>query len=128
MSGTVKPVPDVEQKQWIDSIFAEQPYLVNVYPGSTRNIGIVFALKDAEVEYFNLGVNPIFRETYVLGSCDVKKKGFYITESCIGCGKCEKLCPQKAIKAGTPYRIWQEHCLHCGNCEENCPVKAIVKY
>ena len=128
VSGAVKPVPDVEQKQWIDCIFREQPYLSNVYPGSTRSIGIVFALKDAEVEYFHLGVNPIFRETYVLGRCEVTKKGFYIAESCIGCGKCEKVCPQKAIEAGTPYRIQQEHCLHCGNCEENCPVKAVIKY
>lgn len=128
VSGMVKPVLDMEQKQWIDCIFMEQPYLSNLYPGSTRNIGIVFVLKNAEVEYFNLGVNPIFRETYILGSHSVIPKGFTITEKCIGCGKCETLCPQKAIKAGTPYQIQQEHCLHCGNCEKNCPVKAIIKY
>lgn len=128
VSGMVKPVLDMEQKQWIDCIFMEQPYLSNVYPGSTRNIGIVFVLKNAEVEYFNLGVNPIFRETYILGSHSVIPKGFVITEKCIGCGKCKTLCPQKAIKAGTPYQIQQEHCLHCGNCEKNCPVKAIIKY
>lgn len=63
----------------------EQPYLANVYPGSTRNIGIVFVLKNAEVEYFNPGVNPIFRETYILGSHSIIPKGFTITEKCIGC-------------------------------------------
>lgn len=64
-----------------DIIFEEQPYLANVYPGDTREIGIIFCIDKAEVEYFNLGVNPIFRETYILGN--VKEKGYYITESCI---------------------------------------------
>lgn len=128
VSGTVKPVPEEEQKQWIDCIFTEQPYLANVYQGSTREIGIIFLLKDAEIEYFNLGVNPIFRDTYILGKCKIAPKGFAITEKCIACGKCEKLCPQGAIKPGKPYHIQQEHCLHCGNCEEHCPVNAIIKY
>ena len=51
----------------MDIIFEEQPYLANVYPGDTREIGIIFCIDKAEVEYFNLGVNPIFRETYILG-------------------------------------------------------------
>ena len=80
-----------------------------------------------EPEYFNLGVNPIFRETYILGNVSIKEKGYYITESCIGCGICMKHCPQKCIEKGTPFVIWQEHCLHCGNCYENCPVKAVIR-
>lgn len=63
----------------------EQPYLANIYMGSTRNIGIIFVLKNAEVEYFNLGVNPIFRKIYILGSHSIIPKGFTITEKCIGC-------------------------------------------
>lgn len=128
VSGKVAPVSDDQQEKWINCIFEEQPYLANVYPNDTRKIGIVFGLKDAQIEYFNLGVNPIFRETYILGQCQKAKKGFYITDQCIGCGNCEKVCPQRAIEAGTPYVIHQEHCLHCGNCEEHCPVQAIEKY
>jgi NAD-dependent dihydropyrimidine dehydrogenase PreA subunit len=79
------------------------------------------------VEYFNLGVNPIFRETYILGNVNIKEKGYYITESCIGCGTCRKHCPQKCIEKGTTFVIRQEHCLHCGNCYENCPVKAVIR-
>ena len=81
----------------------------------------------AEVEYFNLGVNPIFRETYILGNVSIKEKGYYITESCIGCGTCMKHCPQNCIEKGTPFVIRQEHCLHCGNCYKNCPVKAVIR-
>ena len=92
-----------------------------------KEIGIIFCIDKAEVEYFNLGVNPIFRETYILGNVSVKEKGYYITESCIGCGKCMKHCPQKCIEKGTTFVIQQEHCLHCGNCYENCPVKAVIR-
>ena len=87
LSGKAYAVAENEQKKWRDIIFEEQPYLANVYPGDTREIGIIFCMDQAEVEYFNLGVNPIFRETYILGNVSVKEKGYYITESCIGCGK-----------------------------------------
>ena len=68
--------------------------------------------------------------------------GFFITQACIGCGKCSRNCPQKCINRqaelpvqgggssapGTAlYKIRQENCLHCGLCRENCPVGAIVK-
>src|SRR5699024_2135260 len=55
LSGTAEPVPDAEQAAWRDRIFAEQPYLANVYPGATRQIGIVFRIRDMDIEYFNLG-------------------------------------------------------------------------
>ena len=127
MSGKAYAVAEEEQEKWRDLIFEEQPYLANVYPGNTRDIGIIFCINQAEVEYFNLGVNPIFRETYSLGSVTLKKKGYHITEKCIGCGKCKRVCPQRCIDEGKPYVINQNHCLHCGSCYENCPVKAIER-
>lgn len=127
MSGKAYAVAEEEQEKWRDLIFEEQPYLANVYPGDTRDIGIIFCIDQAEVEYFNLGVNPIFRETYSLGSVTLKKKGYHITEKSIGCGKCKRVCPQRCIDEGNPYVINQNHCLHCGNCYENCPVKAIER-
>ena len=127
MSGKAYAVAEEEQEKWRDLIFEEQPYLANVYPGDTRDIGIIFCIDQAEVEYFNLGVNPIFGETYSLGSVTLKKKGYHITEKCIGCGKCKRVCPQRCIDEGNPYVINQNHCLHCGNCYENCPVKAIER-
>ena len=83
-----KAVPAEEQEEKINTIFAEQPYLANVYPGDTRNIGIIFELKNFTVEYFNLGVKPIFREVYAVGQAETEKKGYRITDSCIGCGTC----------------------------------------
>ena len=127
LSGTAYAVSETEQTKWRDKIFEEQPYLVNVYPGDTRSIGIVFCIDKAEVEYFNLGVNPIFRETYTLGDVKMKEKGYYITDSCVGCGICIEKCPQRCIKESSPFEIVQNNCLHCGNCYENCPVKAVIK-
>ena len=87
MSAKAYAVPEEEQAKWRDIIFEEQPYLANVYPGDTRSIGIILCIDRAEVEYFNLGVNPIFRDTYTLGGGTITKKGYNITEKCIGCGK-----------------------------------------
>lgn len=120
--------PEDEQKQWMDTIFAEQPYLANVYPGNTREIGIIFEIKAGSIEYFNLGVNPIFRESYVFGNAgSAPEKGYKITETCIGCGTCTEHCPQRCIEQGSPYRIQSEHCLHCGACFENCPAGAVTR-
>ncbi|MDE7394615.1 MAG: 4Fe-4S binding protein [Clostridiales bacterium] len=127
LAGYAVPVPESRQRACIDKIFEEQPYLANVYPNDTRYVGIIFEVKDADIEYFNLGVNPIFRETYTIGKGTVKQKGYSITEKCIGCGKCAKVCPQRCIEKGAPYRIIHTHCLHCGNCYEQCPVSAIER-
>ncbi|MCI5518113.1 4Fe-4S dicluster domain-containing protein [Roseburia sp. MUC/MUC-530-WT-4D] len=127
LSGKAYAVTDDEQVKWRDIIFKEQPYLANVYPGDTRSIGIIFCIDQAEVEYFNLGVNPIFRETYTLGHVKTREKGYMITSDCIRCGKCQEVCPQNCIDKGTTYMIRQNNCLHCGNCYEHCPVKAIER-
>lgn len=126
LSARAKPA--AEQQKWIDRIFEEQPYLSNVYPGDTRTLaGLVFEITDGEIEYFHLGVNPIFRESYAIGGGAVTEKGYQITEACIGCGSCTEHCPQRCIEPGMPYRIRQEHCLHCGNCHGVCPVHAVER-
>ena len=128
LSAKAVLVPEGEQEHWINTIFEEQPYLSNVYPGDTRKLaGIVFEIKNAEIEYFNLGVNPIFRESYVMGTGQPSEKGYEISDQCIGCGKCLKNCPQRCIEQGKPYHIQQNHCLHCGNCYAVCPVGAVEK-
>lgn len=131
VSAKAVPAPEGEQSEKTDIIFSEQPYLFNVYPEDTRKIGIIFEIRDMEIEYFNLGVKPIFRESYAIGAAmgaeKISPKGYFIGDECIGCGACEKVCPQKCIESGTRYRIQSEHCLHCGACYEGCPVKAVIR-
>ncbi len=93
-----------------------------------KNIGICFEIKDGSIEYFNLGVNPIFRETYTIGNGNAEFKGYRITDKCIGCGICQKVCPQNCVDfANGKVSIRQQNCLHCGACFEKCPVKAIER-
>ena len=68
LSSRAKQTAEEEQKKLDGLIFAEQPYLANVYPGKTRDIGIIFEIRDAQIEYFHLGVSPIFREIVYTGT------------------------------------------------------------
>lgn len=112
------------QKYWIDRIFESNPSMNSVYPGTSRYILEPFCIDNGNVEFFDLGQTPINRESYTIGESPLHLTGFEISDKCIQCGKCEKICPQKCIHH---FMIQQNHCLHCGLCFEECPVKAIVK-
>lgn len=125
ISGTVKCLDD--QKYWIDRIFDANAAIANLYKGERRYILEAFCLDSADVEFFDLGQEPINRERFRLGSAEIPPKGFHITDACVACGKCVSACPQSCIAPGTPYVIAPEHCLHCGLCAETCPVGAIER-
>lgn len=129
LAGTAVEVPGEEGVRIRNLIYAEQPYLANVYPGDTRDINVIFQVTNASIEYFNLGVHPIFRETYRLDgeAPAAPTRGYRIGADCIGCGTCQGVCPQGVIEEGDPFRIQAEHCLHCGACYEACPVGAIER-
>ncbi len=129
LSADAEPVREEEQQKWTDIIFEEQPYLYNIYPDDTRLMGgMVFRISEGEIEYFNLGVNPIFREKYAMGGRKSLFRGYYgITDKCTGCGKCVVSCPQHCIEKGKPAVINSIHCLSCGICFDICPVKAIER-
>ena len=125
LSGTAEKL--AQQKCWIDRIFKENPSMNRVYPNENRYILEPFCIANANIEFFDLGKEPIQRESFTIGNHQEQKKGLEISASCIGCGKCKKLRPQQCISIGKPYEINQNHCLHCGLCFENCPVKAIQR-
>lgn len=123
LSGTVEKLE--EQKKWIDRIFQENPSMNQVYPGESRYILEPFCIKSGQIEFFDLGKEPVYREDFSFGEKAREEKGFRIAEECIGCGACAKNCPQKCISKGSPYQIDPRHCLHCGLCLEVCPAGAV---
>ncbi|MBZ6005397.1 NADH-quinone oxidoreductase subunit NuoF [Paraclostridium bifermentans] len=54
---------------------------------------------------------------------------FVITDSCIGCTKCSKVCPAGCISgsAKEKHEIDVSKCLKCGACMDNCKFNAIIK-
>ena len=54
---------------------------------------------------------------------------FVITDSCIGCTKCSKICPAGCIagKVKEKHEIDITKCLKCGSCMDNCKFNAIIK-
>ena len=126
LAGEARRV-EVAPRAVIDRIFDENPSMNDVYPGDSRYVLDPFVIETGCVELFDLGVSPIFRQTFSLGGAPVHGQGFKITDACIGCGTGARTCPQQCIAAGSPFVIDQAHCLHCGLCFESCPVKAIVR-
>ena len=125
LTGKAERVPEAGQLASRNRMYEVYPYLENVYPGETKEIDVMYRISDYALEYFSLATHPVTRVFFEVGGAARERKGFRIGDSCIGCGTCQRNCPQQVISEGTPFVIAQEHCLMCGNCYEHCPVQAI---
>ena len=109
-------------------LFELNPYMTEIYPTEeSRKALTVFCVYEGSGEWFDLSKKPIERASFTFGNAVKSQEGYYITDKCIGCGKCFDVCPQNCISKGTFFTVQQEHCLHCGNCQEICPVSAVEK-
>ncbi len=71
--------------------------------------------------------NKLQRERFSFGGMKEIAAGFFVvTEKCIGCGTCEKVCTFNAIVQGEKYSINRNRCDECGSCYSACPVGAIL--
>ena len=113
----------------LDIMFEKNPYMKEIYPGTTREALEVFCLYEAQGEYFDIS-NPskIVRDMIVIGDSAPIQKGYFVEAGCIGCKLCYSVCPQKCIDISKmPVSIDQHQCLHCGRCAEICPKQVIRK-
>jgi len=113
----------------IPELFEKNPYMHQIYPTEESMKALsVFQIYEGSGEWFDLSRKPIERASFTFGGADKKAEGYFITDSCIGCGSCMAVCPQECIRQDSiPFRIEQEHCLHCGNCMTACPVGAVIR-
>lgn len=113
----------------LPKLFCKNPYMNEIYPtAESRTALTVFQLYEGTGEWFDLSKKPIERASFAFGEAECRQEGYFISDSCIGCGSCLEKCPQQCIDlSGAKASIRQDNCLHCGNCMSCCPVGAVEK-
>lgn len=71
--------------------------------------------------------NPILKFVYTQGmkSANGRDKNFNISDECISCGVCVKVCPVNNIMLINGKPIYQHKCEQCMACIQYCPKRAI---
>lgn len=129
ISGDIRELTleEVEEKSKVDRNFDVAVHDIKKYPATK-----VFVLYKAEGECFDYDFSKekrdhkLERERFSFGGAKFELPGLTITDKCISCGKCVKVCTFDAIQPGNPYKIMGNRCDECGNCFVNCPVGAIT--
>lgn len=87
-------------------------YIKNNEDFPQKKVGLVGKFQSAVI-------NPIFFKFIT------KDKKFYVTDKCISCGLCEKVCVLNNISYEKGKPVWNGTCTHCAACISKCPVAAI---
>lgn len=113
----------------ITTLFNKNAYMNDIYPTAESRIALtVIYIYEGDVEWFDLSKKPIERASFTFGKVENARKGYFITNDCIGCNQCYSICPQMCIdNERVPYMIKKRHCLNCGNCYNICKQKAVIK-
>jgi len=74
-----------------------------------------------------LGSFPKFKTNFIRHGFTkiVSDKKYFSTDSCIGCGKCVKVCPLKNITLENGHPKWNGNCTQCMACYQYCPTNAV---
>lgn len=67
-----------------------------------------------------------FQNNKFVASANTNDNFYRVTEDCISCGLCEKVCPVSNITMIDQKPVWQHHCETCLACFHYCPKKAIT--
>lgn len=84
----------------------------------TRTRG-VYEVKEGSVPALRSAIYPLFIKW------GVNPKKWYASDACVGCGKCEKICPARNISMVESRPRWASRCFSCCGCFHVCPVHAV---
>jgi len=90
--------------------------------------GAVASIRNHEkVEDLIIGSMPrlksyLIRPGFVNNVTDSK---YHVLDTCISCGKCEKVCPLHNVKMVDGKPQWQGHCTQCMACYQYCPTNSV---
>ena len=109
-----------EIKGRIDTSYKLVPEIAEIISSDQKLIK-----RSKHVWLFELIITLPFTPVWTRIKQGVKK--FRIEDKCIGCGKCERLCPCNVIKLDdNKIPHWDATmCAHCMSCIQNCPTEAI---
>jgi ferredoxin len=111
------PVPDdIEAKRIRDKA---EPVLHSAARAIRKNDPIPCKPVSRLDRVYSRLVNPVFRHALITS------RPFWVTEDCISCGRCEKVCPVNGIRMEGGYPVWTGPCVHCQACICGCPRQAI---
>ena len=101
--------------------------VAKVYPGNCTGCGICTRTCPNHIIALRRAVDA------TIVRCSNTQKGVQTrvacSKGCIGCMKCEKVCPTGAIKVvDNLARIDYDKCVGCVACSENCPVGVIQRF
>lgn len=106
------PTPDTVQKQQFENAASAILKSVSKMDSNNKfNISESVIMIDLLADVFRLMAKTL-------------GKSYQITEKCIGCGICEKNCPQHNIDFRE--KFYSNECIMCTRCIHNCPVNAIA--
>lgn len=84
-----------------------------------RQFAVEIAAEAQKVRTLPVTANNLYKGVESLDAA------FTVSDSCIGCGSCEKMCPVKNIRLENGKPEWLQHCEHCVACISWCPARAI---
>lgn len=112
---------DIDSKSIEENKLREVPYrILEIAEGIKNNIRGIDVTKGKYAWIKSRLIYPLFKRW------GIKTTKWHYLPTCIGCGKCCKICPQHNIQLTERHPVWGENCCSCLACYHICPYHAVA--